>query len=238
MDTTILLTGTIAPKDVPFLARTDPKLRLRDYITSIFRWVADSPVNKIIFCENSNYDYDFALLKDLANAYSKELEIIQFQGCNGASTYGKSYGESKLINYALDNSKLLTSSKDFYKITGRLYIENIKQILQLHENNEIVFSRDKRGNSVDTRFFKVSKKFYSTVLFEVFNEINDNEGKSLEHVYHDKLIHHGNKVTHLSKLPIYIGISGSGGAVYSKPSAWFKFRRELSIKLGKYNFNS
>jgi hypothetical protein len=236
MEDPILLTGTIAPGNISFLNKSDTNLRLKDYLTSIIFWIIYSPFTRFIFCENSNYKYDFSFLKAFALLYEKELEVIHFDGLNDSKQYGKGYGESKILNYALEHSTLLKTSKHFYKITGRLFIENIAEIVSSHEQDNIVFMRDKNNNSVDTRFFKMEKIFYADTLSSAFEETNDFEGRAMESVYHDRLAMHPEKVTALKKLPIVQGTSGSTGDVYDKPSAWKKWRREFSIKRGKYNF--
>ncbi|MBV8887332.1 MAG: hypothetical protein JO235_25510 [Chroococcidiopsidaceae cyanobacterium CP_BM_RX_35] len=42
--------------------------------------------------------------------------------------YGKGWGEGEIIEYAINHSKILNKSTRFYKVTGRLFVENFTQI--------------------------------------------------------------------------------------------------------------
>lgn len=100
-----------------------------------------SGFSKIVFCENSNYPIHHAegLLK-LASALGKELEFVQFEGDSRKTVeFGYGYGDGECIDHAVERSKLLRSSKNWYKCSGRYKIENIGSVLDAYENDDRVF---------------------------------------------------------------------------------------------------
>ena len=100
---------------------TDVSERLKQYIECIEFYLCKTSINKIVFCENSNYKFDSRALYELAKKNNKLLEILQFNGnYSQIVDRGKGYGEGEIIEYALQNSKLFLQSKYFVKVTGRL----------------------------------------------------------------------------------------------------------------------
>jgi hypothetical protein len=55
---TVLLTATINPRDCSFVKRSDPAVRLLDYLDSLKKWIADPDFDDIIFCENSGHSLE------------------------------------------------------------------------------------------------------------------------------------------------------------------------------------
>ena len=71
----LILTATIDPKGMTFLARNSIQDRLNDYKNAFENWCKHDSINKIIFIENSGYDLTF--FNDLSKKFKdKEIEII------------------------------------------------------------------------------------------------------------------------------------------------------------------
>lgn len=128
----LLMTATISPQNVPSLKITDSQERLQQYLQAIVAWIKLSSISTIVFCENSNASYDFSKIVNFAKQEGKTLEVLQFQGNQNASKYGKGYGEGLIIKHAINNSKYLDSMTNLYKITGRLFVPEFDKIQQLH----------------------------------------------------------------------------------------------------------
>jgi len=142
----LIMTGTISPFNSSFVAIKDPKERLFQYLCSLVSWIKLTSVETIIFCENSNTSYDFKKLIEFAESQGKKLEILVFDG-NHISRNSKGFGEGLIMEYVFQNSKFLMPSGSFYKITGRVFVENFESIKEKHTQFDNVFVKidgDKR----------------------------------------------------------------------------------------------
>lgn len=126
------MTATIAPlHGIPALARTDPKLRLQDYQASLAFYVKllGGCFDAIIFAENSNSDIAPLVAACALCCHPHRVEFISFYGLHYPPQYGRGYGEFRLIDYAIANSKLLLPEDVIWKVTGRYIVKNIKSIV-------------------------------------------------------------------------------------------------------------
>jgi hypothetical protein len=135
----LLMTATINVANTLFAAINSPEERLFQYLCSLISWIKLTRIDTIIFCENSNTSYDFGKIIEFANNEGKTLEVLVFNGNQGAQRSGKGYGEGRIIEYALKKSKNLKDDVNFYKITGRLFVNNFEEIQQKHANTPNVF---------------------------------------------------------------------------------------------------
>ncbi len=228
----LLITACIKPTINNFISIKDEQARLNSYLDALDFWITQSEFKYLVFCENSNFEYDYTPLKKKALKHGKELEVILFIGNEKVMDFGKGFAEGEIIEHALSKSELLRQTDSFYKVTGRIKIANINKILSIHSDDENYFNLAAPGaKSVDTRFFKVNIDFYKEKLLKKYEEVRDEEGIYLEVVFYN----------HLSRLspssfkryPIAKGISASTGTTYEKSSFGIFLRNILSI-LGRY----
>ncbi len=233
MRNNVLLTATIKPQEnIPFLSLKDEKIRLNQYLESIMFWLERKTVDKIIFCDNSNFDFNFDKLIKISNYKGKKIEFLKFEGSKQSIIYGKGYGEGEIIKYAIKNSKLLQNESFFYKITGRLMVKNFDFFSFLNKkNSNIFFSTNK--NIVDTRFFKVDKSFYMDYLANEYKKVNDKQEHYLEHVFYEKLLNCKELLSKSLIMPYIIGVSGSTGEEYKKNIIKY-FYRNIKLITGRY----
>lgn len=228
----VLLTGTIDPQNVPYVRIRQPWERLKDYVISILMWLLFSDASDIVFCENSNYNYNYQYLYEIASLKQKRLEIITFDGNKESEKFGKGYGEGLIIEYAIHNSRILKSVDNFYKVTGRLFVENFNIIVKYHEKDSTVFNKyGLRSKMVDTRFFKSSISFYKENLIDAYKEVNDLKRIYLEHVFYRRL--NGKSIPSFKRYPRFVGRSGSNGIIYRNPK-WKLFIEDIFQMLGMY----
>jgi hypothetical protein len=132
----LLMTATITPiSGERFLSRTDPAIRLKDYENALIFYssLIGKQLDSIVFVENSNSD--ITTLKKLVedrNLQSK-VEFIVFNGLDYPAKYSRAYGEFKLIDYGVENSKTIQSAGDnlvVWKVTGRYIVKNLDQIIR------------------------------------------------------------------------------------------------------------
>ena len=172
-------------------------------------------INKIIFCENTGFVYDYAFLFELAKKYGKNLEVITFQGNYQLITkQGKGYGEGEIIKYVLDNSKLFIGSVCFVKLTGRLIVENFDKIIRSSKDDLNYFFlpslfRLKKDRFLPSVFYKVNTQFFLNYMKDAYLDVNDSNNYKLEHAYFMKVYQHSPR--YFKYYPYISGQSGSNG---------------------------
>lgn len=211
MDIIILLTGCINPNGMSFTSLTDVNERQKQYIHAINYYLGKTNC-KIIFCENSNTDICPFFNH---NEYKKRLEILTFSG-NQDKQRGKGYGEAEIIEYALLHSSFIHPNNIIIKITGRLIVNNVNQILQTlkYKKKDFVlclFHSDL--TFADSRIILATTSFYEEFLHNK-NKINDNDGMYFEHVLSSSVLNSSIPYIPLSDEPLITGESGSTGEIY------------------------
>lgn len=121
----ILLTASVYPKGMANTLLSDPDERRRQYEDALDYYLVATNV-PIVFCENTLCDlsvnYRFYIDKG-------RLEFITFDGNNYDKGKGKGYGEAQIIIRAIEQSKILKQSHYVVKITGRVKVKNIQQLV-------------------------------------------------------------------------------------------------------------
>ncbi len=229
----IILTATIDPSVGNVHVVLSNRLeRLNQYLENIKNLILKSNFDRIIFCENSNYQHDYSDLTLLAQQHGKELELLSFTGSYDIiKIKGKSYGEGEILNYAVNNSIFLKNDNTtFYKLTGRIFVDNINDILANSSQDNLFIRWDVKKNEVDTRFFKSQVGFYKKHLYSLLDKIDENSGLSIEEVYFNKL--KGNPdVFSFSSYPCIKGICASLGRPYDLGFLKSTYRK-LQLKTG------
>ena len=229
----ILLTGCINPKGMAFTTLSDQEERKAQYINAIQYYLSNTSF-KIVFSENSGTDISY-LFKDAIE--SGRIEFLSFIG-NQDKKRGKGYGECEIIEYTLDNSKLIHSSKDqrIAKITGRLIIRNIKGILRWHKfffpKQTVICTINSDLSFPDSRLIVAPVSFYK-VFLNSKELINDSNGYYFEHALCDTLKRENYYYSPFLFKPRIEGISGSSGEIYSGEMGDFIF----NLKYIKYTLS-
>ena len=127
----ILMSATITPsKDMPGSTRMDPAIRMNDYIEALryYESVAPEVADRIVFLENS--DTDLAPLKKALQRKSfKNVEFVSVSSDYPPSR-GKGYGEFRMFDEGLLASDVIKPDDHIWKVTGRLKILNIEQLIR------------------------------------------------------------------------------------------------------------
>lgn len=208
MKTVILLTGCINPNGMPFTQLTNTSERQKQYVDAIHYYIKNTN-SKIVFCENSQTD-----ISPLINNNQDRLQILTFLG-NQDKQRGKGYGEAEIIEYALHNSSFIHENSIIIKITGRLIVNNICQIIDSLKYEEdfvtCLFHSDLKF--ADSRIFCGTTTFFREFLKNK-DQINDSEGIFFEHVLAYTVLESSYRFIPFSKEPLISGISGSTGEKY------------------------
>ncbi len=213
----LLLTASVNAKLASpiYTKLTNTDERLFQYLGTLKRYIAESNSDAFVFCENTEYIIPKDDLFKLATENNKSIEFLSFlSDIESVKKLGKGYGEGECIEFAIKNSAYLQqNSICFFKVTGRLFIKNINEILLNNQKNENCFYTDGiNAKSVRTEFFKSQVSFFNQNLVQVYKNVNDSENKFLEYIYFEYLI--GKKVKGMFPYPFIIGNSGSTGNPY------------------------
>ncbi len=173
----VLMTATITPpKNAVALKRVDCKQRENDYAEALkyYLSIPDQYVDRIIFAENSNSD--LSNLKKVVNdtSHNKTVEFLEYKnGNNFPPQYGRGYGELKLIDYAVDNSKILTEDDFIWKVTGRYKLLNIIKLIKTQPKRFSIYCdlRKYRINAADTRAYAFTLQGYRRYLYNKYHHL-------------------------------------------------------------------
>lgn len=200
------------------------------------RYINESNFDIFVFCENTGYQFRKDEIKVLAHKSGKIIEFLSFvSNIEMVNKLGKGYGEGECIEYAINKSKFLQDDEvTFFKITGRLFVENINEIINKNLNKTNCFLTDGLNTkSVKTVFFKAKVSFFKFFLLEAYKKVIDAENKFLEYIYFENLI--DKKVNGLAHYPNINGNSGSTGKPYILESEYN--RLNFLNKLNAYKLN-
>lgn len=229
----LLLTGCINPNGMTMTALSNQEERKKQYVEAIHFYLSNTSF-PIVFSENSGTDISLYFKKEIK---SGRLEYLSFSG-NQNKEKGKGYGECEIIQYALNNSKIIHFAKDkrIAKITGRLIIRNIKSIVRLHSllfpKNTVFCAINSDLSFPDSRFVIAPECFYHTFL-KSKEIIDDLQGYYFEHALRDTI----RKEKQIPYSPFLLmpqieGMSGSNGEIYKKEKLSISF----AIKYLKYTY--
>lgn len=118
-----------------------------------------SNFDAVIIAENSGYEIDPEYFKKLVEENNKKFEYINVSMDNGVSGTNMSFGDASIIRSALNWSEILTEYwiKYFWKVSGRLWINNINLILaKTRDRQKNVFLYALKYDSIQTWLFKAN----------------------------------------------------------------------------------
>jgi hypothetical protein len=130
----ILLTACIDPHpSVADLVRRDSATRLADYERSLMSWLSlpsASGIDGIVFADNSGHD--MSSLRSIADARGLTDMPVEFISAPmEIPPRGVHYGHCELgiIDRCLESSHLLSKTRAFAKVTGRLFFPSLSRLL-------------------------------------------------------------------------------------------------------------
>jgi hypothetical protein len=219
MKSCLIITSCIYPF-ASFVKLINPREREQLHISALKRWIVESSFETIIICDNSNYVYCDELILLAAN-HGKILEVLFFEGDKDKSKrLGKGYGEGEIIEYVFNNSNYINEFNSFFKVTGKLFVENCNEYMNFQDvdfafdfSYSFYWNKDK-VDCVFTNFYYANLISFKLFLKDQYLNVRDNEGFFLEHAYASAL----QKTLNVKILPIVpsiSGISGSSGTRYS-----------------------
>jgi len=172
----LLMTATITPDNSPELARTDPALRLQDYADALAFYIdrlgtdaKDGVIDGIVFVENSDSDISSLVALAAARGVADRVEFIANYGRHSYPGRDRSYGESRLLDHGMSNSRLIATAGDravVWKITGRYRVRNLARMVRTAPARFDLYC-DVRNRPIawlDLRFMAWTREGYDRLL--------------------------------------------------------------------------
>ena len=235
---TLVLTGAIEIiNNLPFrISIVDTEIRLQQYIDSIeYAIVRYNTIKNIIFCENTDFTYDYSRLYTLAKKFNKNLEILTFKGTTDKIVQkGKGFGEGEVLKYVYDNSVIFKDSSCFVKLTGRLIVTNFDKIINpTHDEQNYFFLPSllqyHKSHSMSTVLYKVNTHFFRTFMINAYLEVDDKNNHKIEMVYFEIVKHQSPR--YFKYYPMIQGQSGSNGTCHNEVSLFKLLKRKVSFRI-------
>lgn len=241
----LLLTATIDIKGMPNAYPSIIEKRQEDYFNSLRYYVEHHPqIRKIIFVENSNSPLDRVKEAVAHNPYQKEIEFISLNCNDFPRKFGKGYGECLLVEKGLQQSELINRVTHFAKITGRIYLKNITQLLEalpdcdcLCDYKDMGYILKRIGGEksaspyCDTRFIVFRKELYQKYIQPLHQKYLEKSGSTscfyIETEFYHAIRQAEKKAKIISRFsiePDFQGVAGHfKGKNYSSPLERTKF---------------
>jgi len=221
MSTVVITTANMPPNGVPHLALVAPGPRVVAARAAALFW-AVCGIKQIVLvdCTDSKLFSDDDIMWITSTGVRVEQLAFQ-QNTELVRLRGKGYGEAKILEYALEHSKLLESESSFYKCTGKVFCRNFsvinKFILDSDISNCFWQHHDDRvgfdTTYIDTRFYLTSKEFARDLLVPKFLEADDRV-KAIETCCYELIKPRYDQS--LSPRPRLLGLAGGSGSWYSE----------------------
>lgn len=225
----LLMTGTIKPYcDILY---SDVQKRYNEYIQNIENYIKNSIFDIIIFAENSGFSFPSNIYENMAIAHGKIFEYLDVS--QGAEKGNISIGDAKIIADAIQNSKFIGREMSIWKVSGRVYIENINNII-LKAKGKNIFLYSRRYNSLQTWLFKSEVNILEDFFLEE-SVLQQMKTSCIEYVWKRCWEKNSTKIS-LSRFPIYPNAKGinSSGGLYSMPK-WKLYLKNILLILGWYS---
>jgi hypothetical protein len=128
----LVLTATVTPAAGVQVQRNDPATRREDYKRGFRFWLknADPRINRILFLENSGEDLTY--LREIVeeeNTLAKAVEFISTPCIAIPAGLHYGWGELKMLDYGLSQSRLVKETSHLIKATGRFIFPDISKLL-------------------------------------------------------------------------------------------------------------
>jgi len=224
----VFLTATIAPPQSA-VSRNDPQVRLRDYLASLDFYLSlpTDVVDRILFVDNSGSDLTPIEQFVRARAGDKVVELISFQGNDHAVSYGKAYGEFKLLDFGLEHTTLLAENDHFWKVTGRLRVLNLADmaaavtntydvLCDLHNFPLIGTGKFFSNHWMDLRLFSCATKAYKNVFAGRYQEFGPCINQDVLYDVVMAARNHMNILPRFPEQPVISGVSGRHDRSYHR----------------------
>lgn len=232
----LIITATINPPSQDYLKINSIDERIKQYKDSLNYFINSGAFGKIIFCDNSGYLSENDIFREeteIAGKKNIELEVLSFFGnCEKVRQQGKGYGEGEIMEHIFANSKLMHNETYFFKVTGRLKVDNVADIVRNTKYKDVCLiniPNRTRHDIYDTRFYGMPVNMYREYFLKAYENTDDKNKKYLETIFKEVIDTNHLKRKNLPKYPRITGVSGTFGSTYSYKEWKTKIKDLLSI---------
>lgn len=222
----ILATACIAPPAYPGLQRTDPDIRMGDYLSALATLAVldDARLGALVMLENSGMDPDRFIDDLLASMGSRPLrrsiEVVSYTAPPRPLLMHYGYSEFQMIDLLMDHSTLLASH--FVKVTGRYRFPALSRLLDhvpvppawLCDAQDIpsILGRN-ASRTTSTALFIASRAFYDRRIRHLYREMQQRPRFThVENLIYDELRpEHGFTPAVSLRFPVNCEAAGVGG---------------------------
>lgn len=222
----LLLTSTIRPNpNQPQLKIIDPAERLEDYKKAL-RFFCEElnqrHIDKIVFIDNSGVDLNCLS----AEFPSSDIEWISFYGLDYPSEYHRGYGEFRMVDYAMTNSKTLSQLDAEYriwKVTGRYIVKNLRSFIRFSPSRFELYC-DVKNNWAEMGVIAWNRIGYEAYIRDAYKKFATAMAPELilADLIKNTLDRKG-VVTRFYWMPLQIGRRGADGSAFVGRFTLYKF---------------
>lgn len=180
----LLLTATVTPpQGAVQLSRVDPALRLMDYRAALdcyLNILRRGVISGIVFADNS--ESDISVLRELARqrGAEAEAEFISFRGLDYPPSYGRGFGEFRMIDHAMRHSRLvsgLPADASIWKVTGRYIVRNFESVVRGRPRDTDVYChcRNLPMQWIDLYVLCFNRRGYDAVLDGICQHLREDQ---------------------------------------------------------------
>jgi hypothetical protein len=216
----ILLTSSVTAYDKGVRLQ-DAGQRASYALESINRWRQLAPLNPLVLCDGS--DFDFSPVVAAVNN-SASIECLSFQNnINKVQRQGRGFGEGEIVRFAIENSSFIKNRSCFAKCTSKLWINNFAQCMSQWSNTMLLKGVFNNAFSpihptqfayIDTRFYAMEVEIYKSHFLLAHEAIGTTSGYGLEECFRDVFLSLGCPSNLMSVPPVICGVGGGTGAYY------------------------
>ncbi len=173
----LLLTSTVRPlPNVTELIVRDPAVRMDEYRSALEYYVRriGSLIEGIVYADNCGMTVN-ELRRGLGEAATHPaVEVVSVPSHPLDGKHGKGFGEMKLIDDAMNTSKLLQDACDdciIWKLTGRYRVLNIRQVIRCIPPSAKLYI-DRRTPWIDMRVMAFTRTAHAGFLRGLYPKLS------------------------------------------------------------------
>jgi hypothetical protein len=220
----ILLTATVTPQVTWDLHIQDPRVRRREYVESLRRWVSEASVlgATVVMIENSGEDLE-RLAVDALDEVPDSLRLVQAPPPSQADVdRGKGSAEAAMMDQFCETF-YDDPAELWFKCTGRLFVRNLARCMPVAlPPNPIIARVAMNLQQMDTRFFGSTTAIWRSHFTGAGVHVSDRDEVFLEKVLMRRVftaMGGGANLVRFGAQPAFLGRSGThADRVYDSPA--------------------
>jgi len=214
----------------------NPDIRKQHYQNALLYFIKNTIVKKILIVENTNSNWVTAELMNLAESKGIEIEVLLFKGDQQkCAKHSIGYSHMEMVNYAFENSQLLSANESILVMDGRYKIINIDKIIKNIGNATCAFipevMRLKTNGLCDMRLYLVNNQIFTNYFWPRRFELSLDRQGWVESLYDQVLRSKKFYFSSFITLPRCVGVQGSTGAKWDGNNVIYYYIKSSLLSL-------